>query len=657
MSDGDQGGALTTGLNHTGRIEVGDLDMWTFSANQGDAVVLAIGEIPVGSATPDPGFWPWIRVFGPGGATLVCGNCWGNLVADMAATIPLTGTYTVVVSTADSASDAVGDYRLNLARIPAAFEVSPGDQGGVMTNSVEHAGRIELGDLDIWTFTAAQGADLSLTLREVPVGPSVPDPGFWPWLRLYGPTGATVTCGNCWADDVVTRTVTAPLSGTYTVVVFTADSGRDAPGDYTLRVLGAETPPPPPTAVPDAYPTTSGTTLTVAAPGVLANDVSPGGVALSAVLVAPPASGGLVLGVGGGFSYTPNAGFTGADAFTYRATSVNGASNVATVAITVDEEPPLQPPTALYAHAIAGNQITLRWSPPAVGPRPSGYVVEGGVVPGQPLATLPTASVVPLFAFAAPNGAFYLRVRSVAGADTSAPSSEIRVFINQPVAPSAPSHLLGLVNGSSVALSWRPTFAGGAASSFVLDVSGTLAASLPLGLADTFTFNGVPGGTYTFSVRAVNAFGSSAPSNPVTLSFPIPCTGAPQPPADFLAYHVGQYGPPAVEPGHDRNGANSVRAQRVGRLQPRIAAIHTRHQRPRAAWQLYLHGRRRQRLRHQSGHGAADRRRALERFAFRVGRSFSSASRRLSKSRPTSRRLSVLALDGALRNCKLLGRV
>ena len=196
---------------------------------------------------------------------------------------------------------------------------------------------------------------------------------------------------------------------------------------------------------------------------------------------------------------------------------------------------------------------------------------------------------MPLFAFAAPNGAFYLRVRSVAGADTSGPSNEIRVFINQPVAPSAPSHLLGLVNGSSVALSWRPTFAGGAASSFVLDVSGTLAASLPLGLADTFTFNGVPGGTYTFSVRAVNAFGSSASSNPVTLSFPIPCTRGAATAGRLPGLPRREYGPPAVEPGHDRNGAHSVRAQRVGRLQPRIAAVHTRHQRPRAAWQLYLH--------------------------------------------------------------------
>ena len=33
--------------------------------------------------------------------------------------------------------------------------------------------------------------------------------------------------------------------------------------------------------------------------------------------------------------------------------------------------------------------------------------------------------------------------------------------------------------------------------------------ALPLGVTETFTFAAVPSGTYTFSVRATNAFGSS----------------------------------------------------------------------------------------------------------------------------------------------------
>jgi hypothetical protein len=99
--------------------------------------------------------------------------------------------------------------------------------------------------------------------------------------------------------------------------------------------------------------------------------------------------------------------------------------------------------------------------------------------------------------------------------------------------------LTGMVNGSAVALSWRNTFAGGPSQNVILDVSGTLSGSLPLGTAESFTFNGIPGGTYTFSVRAQNAGGTSPSSNAVTLAFPQGCTGAPQAPEQFLAFKTG----------------------------------------------------------------------------------------------------------------------
>jgi hypothetical protein len=49
----------------------------------------------------------------------------------------------------------------------------------------------------------------------------------------------------------------------------------------------------------------------------------------------------------------------------------------------------------------------------------------------------------------------------------------------------------------------------------------------------------VPPGTYTLSLRAVNAAGVSRPSNPVTLTFPGACSGAPLPPENFVAYRTG----------------------------------------------------------------------------------------------------------------------
>jgi hypothetical protein len=124
-------------------------------------------------------------------------------------------------------------------------------------------------------------------------------------------------------------------------------------------------------------------------------------------------------------------------------------------------------------------------------------------------------------------------------AGLSQASNEVQFHVGVPVAPSTPADLVGVVATSGVALAWRNTFTGGAPSDLVLDVSGTLNTSLPLDVTDTFMFNGVPGGTYTFTVRAVNAAGSSEPSNPVTLTFPGACLGQLQPPSNFVAYRVG----------------------------------------------------------------------------------------------------------------------
>ena len=96
-----------------------------------------------------------------------------------------------------------------------------------------------------------------------------------------------------------------------------------------------------------------------------------------------------------------------------------------------------------------------------------------------------------------------------------------------PAPPAPPAHLLGLVSGSAVALSWTPTFAGGTPTATSLVVSGPVSGVVPLGTADSFQFPAVPPGTYTFQVVATNAAGQSPPSNAVTLTFPGTCSGSP----------------------------------------------------------------------------------------------------------------------------------
>jgi VCBS repeat-containing protein len=90
-----------------------------------------------------------------------------------------------------------------------------------------------------------------------------------------------------------------------------------------------------PVASNDSYSTNEDTTLTIAAPGVLANDTDVEGSTLTAALVAGPSNGTLTLNANGSFTYTPNANYNGADSFTYRANDGSLNSNIATVSITV----------------------------------------------------------------------------------------------------------------------------------------------------------------------------------------------------------------------------------------------------------------------------------------------------------------------------------
>ncbi len=91
----------------------------------------------------------------------------------------------------------------------------------------------------------------------------------------------------------------------------------------------------PPVAVNDSYTATEDVVLTVATPGVLANDTDIDSSTLTAVVVTGPAHGTLTLAATGGFTYAPAANFNGNDSFTYRANDGALNSNVATVAIAV----------------------------------------------------------------------------------------------------------------------------------------------------------------------------------------------------------------------------------------------------------------------------------------------------------------------------------
>ena len=133
-----------------------------------------------------------------------------------------------------------------------------------------------------------------------------------------------------------------------------------------------------PAARGDLYTGQQGTTLIVAAPGVLAND-SPGiGTSLTATLVSSPANGTVNLNADGSFTYTPNSGFSGSDTFTYRASNGTDSSSPATVQISV------MPAGVLFA-----DDFTAATDPAPIDPwvaQDGTWMLTGGQLSGQSTA-------------------------------------------------------------------------------------------------------------------------------------------------------------------------------------------------------------------------------------------------------------------------------
>ena len=104
------------------------------------------------------------------------------------------------------------------------------------------------------------------------------------------------------------------------------------PSTFTLGVSNVIVTTLPVTAYNDSYSATENTTLAVAAPGVLGNDL---GTNLTAILVTGPTNGVLALNSDGSFTYTPDTNYIGTDTFTYQASNGQTNSNIATVSFNI----------------------------------------------------------------------------------------------------------------------------------------------------------------------------------------------------------------------------------------------------------------------------------------------------------------------------------
>lgn len=149
------------------------------------------------------------------------------------------------------------------------------------------------------------------------------------------------------ASNVSNGTLTFNANGSYTYqgnlnfngsdsFSYTVNDGRGgvATGTVTITVTPVNDAP---VAQPDAYTGQWNTLLTVTANGVLGNDSDIDNTAsqLSAVLVTGTTHGVLSLNANGGFTYMPNANYSGLDTFTYKVTDGALTSNTVTVTLTI----------------------------------------------------------------------------------------------------------------------------------------------------------------------------------------------------------------------------------------------------------------------------------------------------------------------------------
>ena len=100
-----------------------------------------------------------------------------------------------------------------------------------------------------------------------------------------------------------------------------------------------------PVVAGDSFTVEGATTLRIAAPGVLANDIDPEGTVLLVALQSGPAHGTLMLSSDGSFVYTPHTGFIGIDSFVYEASDgIQSVAAAVTITVTIPPAPPPPPP-------------------------------------------------------------------------------------------------------------------------------------------------------------------------------------------------------------------------------------------------------------------------------------------------------------------------
>ena len=222
-------------------------------------------------------------------------------------------------------STVVGDYTVTVTASDPSGASTSQSFGWVMTTGPDHAPTIAA------LLPAGNGNDASTVSIATAAGFHDADGDALTYSATGLPAGLTIDA----TTGVISGTLDGHASvggmqGVYTIVV-TADDGRGGSVAQGFTFTASN---PAPIAVADSG---SGSAGGAIAGNVLTNDFDPDGdaLAVSTTPVAAPVHGTVVLNADGSYVYTPQAGFSGTDSFTYRLIDADGGTATGVVTLTV----------------------------------------------------------------------------------------------------------------------------------------------------------------------------------------------------------------------------------------------------------------------------------------------------------------------------------
>ena len=232
-----------------------------------------------------------------------------------------------------------------------------------------------------------------------------------------------------------------------------------------------------------------------------------------------PAAGVVLGGAGTNSSVTiSTAGATTLGTSTITLTASDGsATAVAAFTVTVMTSTVPGAPQNLIA-VVSRNTVFFSWQPPASssGEPVQTYMLDAGSAPGTTLVSLPLGNVL-AFSATVPDAIHYVRIRAVTPAGSGPASNEVQIALGQAAPPQPPLALLATVQGTAVTIQWTENPLGPVIASYQLQ-AGTATGLVDVGAfplaatARSLSVNAPPS-TYFVRLVAVNAAGTSAPSN------------------------------------------------------------------------------------------------------------------------------------------------